>query len=280
VSHRCREHRRQASSGGEGWSSNDPQLNAESELVAVEGVGTGARIARGIESVARRGSVCRRPESSGGAILTYGPQARNRSLVKGRIDGPKARLESRGGGLSTWLSEKSWPFNDLWNARFGSTGEASGSEVIGGHEARAASAAGDGSPRGPVVQTSSGYSREPSSVGSGRIDPWGGGGGKVGHLLLDGLRRRRCQKSAGGGVTLEGAVQIGTLATRELVMSNRQDEPIFQHVHPRSTLNRTDFHPTPWASPARAQRGSGASPCWEVAKASVDVREQRERTVP
>jgi hypothetical protein len=111
----------------------------------------GSSVAEGVEGAARKGSVCRRPESSGGAILTHGPQARNRSLVKGRIDGPKARLESRGGEFSTWPSEKSRRLNDLWSARFGSTGEASGSEVFGGQEARAASAAGEGSPRGPVV---------------------------------------------------------------------------------------------------------------------------------
>jgi hypothetical protein len=61
--------------------------------------------------------------------------------------------------------------NDLWSARFVSTGEVSGSDVFGGQEARAASAAGDGSPRGPVVLTGSGSWRKPSSAGSDGIDP-------------------------------------------------------------------------------------------------------------
>jgi hypothetical protein len=133
--------------------SDEPQPGAAGELDAVEGVGQGSSVAKGVERVARRASVCRRPESSGGAILTYGPQARNGSLVKGRFDGPKARPEWHGGEFCTWLSEKSRRLNDLWSACFGSTGEVSGCDASGGQEARAASAAGDGSPRGPVVLT-------------------------------------------------------------------------------------------------------------------------------
>jgi hypothetical protein len=45
-----------------------------------------------------------------------------------------------------------------------STGEALGGDVFGGQEARAASAAGDGSPRGPVVLVRhAAFVREPSS---------------------------------------------------------------------------------------------------------------------
>jgi hypothetical protein len=71
--------------------------------------------------------------------------------VKGRFDGPKARLEWHGREFSTWPSEKGRRINDLWSARFDSTGEASGGNASVGQEARAATAAGNGSPRGSGV---------------------------------------------------------------------------------------------------------------------------------
>jgi hypothetical protein len=108
-------------SGEEQPSSAEPKPGAHDELVAAEGVGPRAIFAGGVEGVARRASVCRRPESSGGAILTHGPQARNGSLVKGRFDGPKARPEWHGGEFSTWRSEKSRSLNGSSSARFGST---------------------------------------------------------------------------------------------------------------------------------------------------------------
>jgi hypothetical protein len=60
-------------------------------------------------------------------------------------------------------------------------------------------------------------------------------------------------------------------------MSSRHHKPIPRGVHPSSLLTSTGTPPTPWASPARAQRGSGASPCWEVAKASVERARAEER---
>jgi hypothetical protein len=245
--------RRRASKGE--WR-DEPQPGAAGELDAVEGVGQGSSVANGVECVARRASVCRRPESSGGAILTHGPQARNRSLVKGRFDGPQARLEWHGGEFSMWPSEKGQRLNDLSSARFDRTGETSGCDVPGGQEARAASAAGDGSPRGPGVLAGGSFPLEPSSAGSDRIDICRAGEGTVGHLLFRALPRRRCQKSSGSGAILGRSVQIGTFRNTELVKSNYQHEPVPRQVHPRPPLNRTGIFPTPWACAAgtRAKR--------------------------
>jgi hypothetical protein len=144
--------------------------------------------------------------------------------------------------------------NDLWSARFGSTGEASGCNASVGQEARAASAAGDGSPRGPVVLTGGAFLREPSSAGSDGIDICRAGEGTEGHPLLRALPRRRCQKGSGSSAILGRSVQIGTFTITELVKSNNQHEPVPRQVHPRAPLNRTGIFPTPCGCAA----GTGA----------------------
>jgi hypothetical protein len=153
-------------------------------------------------------------------------------------------------------------------------------DVSVGQKARAASAAGEGSPRGPGVLARGAFLRERSSARSCGINPCRSGKEMKGQHVARARPRRRCQKSSGRAAILGRCVQTGTFALTELVKSSRPHKPIPRGAHPSSLLTRTDTPPTTWASPARAQRGSGASPCWEVAKASVDVREQRERTAP
>jgi hypothetical protein len=136
-------------------------------------------------------------------------------------------------------------------------------EVSGGNEARAATAARNRSPRGPGVLIGAGSLRKPSSARSCRVDC-----------------RAGAEESLGIRANLGRSVQIGILAVNDLARGNRHHSAIPRPHHPGPLFAEGDIHPTTWASPARAQRGSGASPCWEVAKASVDVREPRERTVP
>jgi hypothetical protein len=231
-------------SGEDQVSSAEPKPGDHRELVAVEGVGPRATFARGVEGAARKASVCRRPKSSGGAILTHGPQARNGSLVKGRFDGPKARPEWHGGEFCTCLSEKSRSLNRLSSARFGSPGEASGCNASVGQEACAASAAEEGSPRGPVVLAGRAFLREPSLPGSAGIHRCRAGEGTEGHPDLRALPSWRCQKRAGSGGIFGRSVQIGTLTIHKFVWSAKQHEPIPRQVHPHPPLNRTGTLPT------------------------------------
>jgi hypothetical protein len=120
-------------------------------------------------------------------------------------------------------------------------------EVFGGNEARAVTAAGNGSPRGPGVLTVVRSLRKPSSARSCRVD------GRAG-----------AEESSENGPILRRRVQIGILAVNDLARGNRCHAATPCAYHPDPLFDEGDIRRTTWASPARAQRGSGASPCWGV----------------
>jgi hypothetical protein len=64
-----------------------------------------------------------------------------------------------------WLFEAEKSINALREVRLCSAGEAAECHVSGGKEARAATAARNGSPRGPGVPHGAGFQRELSSAG-------------------------------------------------------------------------------------------------------------------
>jgi hypothetical protein len=127
-------------------------------------------------------------------------------------------------------------------------------DVSVGQKARAASAAGDGSPRGPGVLVRGTFLRERSSARSCGIDPCQDGKETEGEHLPRARSRRRCEKSSGSAAILGRCVQTGTLMLKELVMSNRHHEPIPRGVHPSPLLTSTDTPPTPCGCAA----GTGA----------------------
>jgi hypothetical protein len=112
-------------------------------------------------------------------------------------------------------------------------------EVSGGNEARAATAAGNGSPRGPGVLTVAGSLRKPSSARSCRVDCRAGG-----------------EESSGKSAILRRGVQIGILAVNDLATRNRLHAATPRPYHPGALFAEGDIHPTTWASAAaRAARG-------------------------
>jgi hypothetical protein len=150
-----------------------------------------------------------------------------------------------------WRLEEERSGNGTRDVRLRSGSEEAECDVAVGQEARAASAAGDGSPRGPGVLARGTPLRERSSARSCGIDPCRGGKETEGQRLPQARPRRRCQKSSRSAAILGRCVLIGTFAPTELVMSSRRHKPIPRGVHPSSLLTSTGTPPTPWASPAR-----------------------------
>jgi hypothetical protein len=107
-------------------------------------------------------------------------------------------------------------------------------EVFGGNEARAVTAAGKGSPRGPGVLTGAGPLRKPSSARSCRVD------GRAG-----------AEESSENGPILRRSVQIGILAVNDLAWGNRCHAATPCAYHPGPLFDEGDIRRTTWASPAR-----------------------------
>jgi hypothetical protein len=129
------------------------------------------------------------------------------------------------------MPEAGRSINDVRSVLLRRAGEEGECEVSGGQEARAASAAGDGSPRGPGVQTSGAFQRELSSAG------W---------------HRRACRPIGGKFVGCEPCVQTGSVAGELIAMSRSGHEPFAHPPHPSAFFIEGDISPTPRASPARA----------------------------
>jgi hypothetical protein len=128
---------------------------------------------------------------------------------------------------------------------------ASGSNArfLGGNEARAATAARNGSPRGPGVLTGAGSLRKPSSARSCRVD------GRAG-----------AEESSGNSANLRRSVQIGILAVNDLAKSEQapcgDSPPVIQAP---SWLNATSTQRPAAVPPGRARsarHGRTPAACW------------------
>jgi hypothetical protein len=93
-----------------------------------------------------------RLESSDGSP-TYGPKARLCRLARRPLGGSKGYLDVKSGKVAMRLPKAGKSINDVRRVRLRSAGERAVSHVSGSKEARAATAARNGSPRGPGVLT-------------------------------------------------------------------------------------------------------------------------------
>jgi hypothetical protein len=128
---------------------------------------------------------------------------------------------------------------DEWarSVRLRSASERVDGEISGGNEARAATAARNGSPRGPGALTGAGFPREPSSARSCRVDG-----------------RAVAEESSGKAANLRRSVQIGIFAVRDFARTNRRHVATPHPHHPGPLLAERDIHPTPCGCAA----GTGA----------------------